>query len=137
MNYELDSYLEVLKDFPDFNTRLKTKKATAFCVKSDIFQRKMWFIYQGEEGGTPVCLKIDQVQKVIEQNKNGITPKDLKGYEEEVIVEESPDYGNVVGQDSLHRFDKKLKQGKGNKRHKKKRRKGGNRKNKKRSHQNN
>lgn len=136
LNYELDSYLEALKDFPDFNTRLKTKKATAFCIKSDIFQRKMWFIYQGEEGGTPVCLKTDQVQKVIDQNKNGIIPKDLKGYEEVEVVEESPDYGNVVGQDSLHRFDKKLKQGKGKKRHKNKRRKGGKRRNKKPSHEN-
>lgn len=120
LNYELDSYLEALKDFPDFNTRLKTKKANAFCVKSDIFERKMWFIYQGEEGGTPVCLKTDQVIALLEQNKKGIIPPDLKKFEEVVVVEETPDYDNVVGQDSLHRFDKQMKQGGKNKKRRKK-----------------
>lgn len=120
LNYELDSYLEALKDFPDFNTRLKTKKANAFCVKSDIFERKMWFIYQGEEGGTPVCLKTDQVIALLEQNKKGIIPPDLKKFEEVVVVEETPDYDNVVGQDSLHRFDKQMKQGVKNKKKRKK-----------------
>lgn len=120
LNYELDSYLEALKDFPDFNTRLKTKKANAICIKTDIFQRKMWFIYQGEAGGDPVCLNVDQVKVVLEQNKNGVIPHDLKMYEEVVEVEESPDYDNVVGQDSLNRFDNKFKQGKGKKRRKKK-----------------
>lgn len=120
LNYELDSYLEALKDFPDFNTRLKTKKANAFCVKSDIFERKMWFIYQGEEGGTPVCLKTDQVMDLLEQNKKGIIPPDLKKFEEVVVVEDTPDYDNVVGQDSLHRFDKKMKQGSKNKKKRKK-----------------
>lgn len=125
LNYELDMYLEALKDFPDFNTRLKTKKANCICVKSDIFQGKMWFIYQGEDGGTPVCMKIDQVKAVIEKNKKGIFPPDLKQFEEEVVVEKTPDYDNVVGQDSLHRFDKQMKRGKGKKRRNKKGRKGG------------
>jgi len=116
LNYELDSYLEALQDFPDFNTRLKTKKANAFCVKTDIFQRKMWFIYQGESGGTPVCLNVEQVKDVLEQNKNGVIPQDLKMFEEVVEVEALPDYDNVVGQDSLHRFDKNVKRSKGKKR---------------------
>ncbi len=119
LNYELDSYLEALKDFPDFNTRLKTKKANAFCVKTDIFQRKMWFIYQGEDGGTPICLDVEKVKSVLEQNKKGIIPQDLRQFEEVIVEEKTPDYNNVVGQDSLHRFDKTLKKGKGKKRRKK------------------
>lgn len=121
LNYELDSYLDALKDFPDFNTRLKTKKANAFCIKSDIFQGKMWFVYQGEEGGTPVCMKTDQVKAVLEQNKQGVYPQDLRAFEEVEVIEKLPDYDNVDGQDSLHRFDKVLKkgQGKGKKRRKK------------------
>ncbi len=118
LNYELDSYLEALKGFPDFNTRIKTKKATAFCIKSDIFEKKMWFIYQGEEGGTPVCLRVEQVNELVEQNKQGIFPQDLRQYEEIVVVESTPDYDNVVGQDSLHRFDNKLGGNKNKKRKK-------------------
>lgn len=122
LNYELDSYLDALKDFPDFKTRLKTKKANAFCIKSDIFQGKMWFVYQGEESGNPVCLKVDQVNEVIEQNQKGVLPRDLRDYEEIEVVEKLPDYDNVDGQDSLHRFDKVLKKGKG--KGKKRRKKG-------------
>ena len=106
LNYELDSYLDALKDFPDGNTRLKTKKANAFCIKTDIFQRKMWFLYENEPGANPVCLMVEEVKKVIDQNKKGVIPHDLKQFEYVEEVEVLPDYENVVGQDSLSRFDK-------------------------------
>jgi hypothetical protein len=51
-------------------------------------------------------------------NQKGKKPADLKDFEEAVIRKE-PDYDNVVGQDSLNRFDssfknKKRKKKKGN-----------------------
>lgn len=119
LNYELDSYLDALKGIPDASTRLKTKKANAFCIKTDIFQRKMWFLYEGEPGGTPVCLEVEQVKEVLEQNKKGVLPHDLKQFEVVVEQEYQPDYDNVVGQDSLNRFDQQLRTKK--KRKKKKR----------------
>jgi len=119
LNYELDSYLEAVKDFPDFNTRLKTKKANAFCIKTDIFLRKMWFVYEGESSDSPICLNVDQVKEIQEKNRQGILPENLKMFEEIVIIEKVHDYENVVGQDSLNRFDVK-KSGNRNKKKRKK-----------------
>jgi cell fate regulator YaaT (PSP1 superfamily) len=121
LNYELDSYLEAVKDFPDSNTRLKTKKASAYCIKTDIFLRKMWFVYDGEGMNSPIILKVDQVKEIIEKNKQGVFPESLKQFEEVIIVEKDFDYENVVGQDSVNRFDVKKSRNK-----KKKRKKPGN-----------
>jgi cell fate regulator YaaT (PSP1 superfamily) len=120
LNYELDSYLEAIKDFPDFNTRLKTKKANAFCIKTDIFLRKMWFVYEGESSDSPVVLNVEKVQEILEKNKQGIIPESLKQFEQVIVIEKTFDYENVVGQDSVNRFD--VKKG-GRSKNKKKRKK--------------
>ena len=46
LNYELDSYMDAIKDFPDHKIKLKTKKGTAFHQKSDIFKGMMWYAYE-------------------------------------------------------------------------------------------
>lgn len=107
LNYELDSYMDAIKDFPNTdNLKLKTAKGIAFHQKTDIFRRIMWFTYQGEhENFIPVS--VDDVKAVIELNKNGETPEQLAVIKtEEVVKEILPDYENVVGQDSITRFDK-------------------------------
>ncbi len=48
LNYELDSYLEALKNFPRTDTKLFTKKGTAVCQKIDIFKGVLWYAYEGE-----------------------------------------------------------------------------------------
>jgi cell fate regulator YaaT (PSP1 superfamily) len=45
LNYELDTYMDALKDFPDFETKLETEKGVAYCQKQDIFKGLMWFAY--------------------------------------------------------------------------------------------
>ncbi|WOC51978.1 hypothetical protein BPO_1331 [Bergeyella porcorum] len=45
LNFELDSYLDTLADFPSSNTTLDTEKGKAFCIKIDVFKKKMWFAY--------------------------------------------------------------------------------------------
>ena len=44
LNFELDSYIEGLKEFPDTQTVLKTKKGNCTLVKMDIFQRKLVYL---------------------------------------------------------------------------------------------
>lgn len=117
LNYELDSYLDALKGFPDKNKKLKTKKGLAFHQKSDIFQRRMWYIYP-EEPSKFYCLTTDRVNEILELNKNGKKPEDLSTYQLDLgPVEEETTYENVVGQDSLTRFDKS-KKSKGKRRNK-------------------
>lgn len=104
LNYELDMYMEALKSFPRSDTRLHTEKGTAYHIKTDVFKRQMWFAYEDSFGGGLIPLSPERVSEIISQNKAGKKPADLKDFVEVVEVKE-PDYTNVVGQDSLNRFD--------------------------------
>jgi len=118
LNYELDTYVDALKDFPDTNLKLKTKKGNAFYRKMDIFKNVMWYSYQ-DEPLTFIELKLDRVNEIVEMNKKDEKPKDLIDFVEFKEVVKEPEYENVVGQDSLTRFDKpKHKKGKGKQRKK-------------------
>ncbi|MFN4121661.1 MAG: stage 0 sporulation family protein [Flavobacteriales bacterium] len=108
LNYELDSYLDALKDFPDTNIPLETEKGKAYHQKTDIFKRQIWYTYAHEPSNL-IALDVTRVKFIQELNKKGEKPADLKAFEEKVAVEKTPDYENVVGQDSLTRFDQKKK----------------------------
>ena len=122
LNYELDSYLEALKKFPSSDVKLQTEKGTAFHVKTDVFKEEMWYMISEKDSELPgqfVPLSPDRVKEIIKLNKDGKKPADLKDFMME-IEEEEPDYTNVVGQDSLNRFEHVFKRKK-----KKKKKKGG------------
>ncbi len=105
LNYELDMYVEAVKSFPKADTKLYTAKGMAYHIKTDVFKKQMWFAYErGVEGGGLVALHPDRVREIIALNKADKKPADLKEFMEVVAVKE-PDYSNVVGQDSLNRFD--------------------------------
>ncbi|WP_353137694.1 regulatory iron-sulfur-containing complex subunit RicT [Pseudopedobacter sp.] len=121
LNYELDSYMDALKHIPDNADLLKTSKGDAKLQKTDIFKKVMWFSYFGEDN-TWIPLQIDRVREILALNKQGQMPEELKdfeSFEEEIVIEKSFDYENVVGQDSLTRLDEKA-------RRKKKKNKSGN-----------
>lgn len=108
LNYELDSYLDALKEFPDMeNKRLVTKKGEAFLQKTDIFKRMMWFSYR-HETSVFIPMKVDKVKEVLELNAKNEQPDDLvSAHVKEAkikVIEHS--FENVVGQDSLTRFDR-------------------------------
>jgi len=103
LNFELDMYLDAFKAFPKGDLKLRTEKGNAVHIKTDVFKKEMWYAYDGDGGGL-VSLKPDRVREIIRMNKDGKKPHDLKDFMEEVVVE-APDYSNVVGQDSLNRFE--------------------------------
>jgi len=109
LNYELDTYLDALKDIPDRVENLQTEIGTARHQKTDIFKKLMWFSYPNQEDWIP--LKVDRVKEIMAMNKKGQKPSNLKDEAVElattVIVEKVHDYENVVGQDSLTRLDDK------------------------------
>ncbi|MFZ6053491.1 PSP1 domain-containing protein [Halocola ammonii] len=115
LNYELDQYLDAIKEFPPPSTKLFTHKGTAVHFKTDIFKRIMYFIYEEQMGGAPVALSIDALNEIMEMNKAGKKPDDLSGFIEREEVEEV-DYLNAVGEDSLTRFDRTSKGGRKKKR---------------------
>ena len=109
LNFELDQYADALKMFPDTRKAIKTKDGDAVHIKTDVFRRMMWYLVQNAKGpNTIVPLEIDRVFELLELNKNGTIPKDLKSFAVVEAVEVEPAYENVVGQDDLTRFDQKF-----------------------------
>jgi cell fate regulator YaaT (PSP1 superfamily) len=105
LNYELDAYIDALKDFPETNVRLETNKGGALHQKTDIFRRILYYAY-ADDPGNFIAVPVARVKEIIELNKSGQKPDALLSEKEIVRVEKTPDYENVVGQDSLTRFDK-------------------------------
>lgn len=104
LNYELDSYLDALKDFPKTEVKLYTEKGTAVCQKTDIFKGFMWYAYEGEWMNWHK-LTTDQANEIIALNKKKQKVASLEEYASELIEDVKADFENVVGQDSLTRFD--------------------------------
>lgn len=107
LNYELDQYVEAIREFPSINTRLRLPKGEAVHFKTDIFKQVMFFVYEGQYGEAPFPLHINAVRDIVEQNKKGVVIEDLDDFLEEEEVEVGTDFAQVVGQDSLTRFDKR------------------------------
>jgi hypothetical protein len=108
LNYELDTYLDALKDFPEFETKLHTEKGDAICQKQDIFKGLMWFAYTDNFANWHV-LKIEQVREIIAQNKEKKRVSSLEDFALEITQEEVKDFNNAMGQESLTRFDQPKK----------------------------
>ena len=104
LNFELDTYLDALDNFPKPETVLKTEKGDAEFVKMDIFKKLLWYTYK-ENRSKWYKLNLDQVLEIIELNKNKELGIPLEEYESEIQEIVKVDFENVVGQDSLTRFD--------------------------------
>ena len=104
LNYELDAYLDALKAFPKNDTKLYTQKGTAVCQKTDIFKGLLWYAYEGEWMNWYV-ITTEQANDIIKKNKRKEKVASLEEYAAEQIQDTKTDFENVVGQDSLTRFD--------------------------------
>ncbi len=110
LNFELDTYLDALKDFPKTETKLHTQRGLATCQKIDIFKRLMWYTYD-ESPMTWYKLSVDSVKEIIELNKEGQQIEELEEY---AIINDlsskrsSSSMGlemKPVEEDSITRFD--------------------------------
>ena len=128
LNYELDAYLDALRDFPKTETKLYTEKGTAICQKTDIFKGHLWYAYEGEWMNWHKLTTV-QANEIINKNNNKEKVPNLEDYASELIEDTKIEFENVVGQDSLTRFD-------GPKRKKKRRNNRGNRKQNQKPHKN-
>jgi cell fate regulator YaaT (PSP1 superfamily) len=110
LNYELDSYMDALKDFPRTDTWLQTEKGTAIFQKMDIFKGLVWYAYKDN----PMQwhqLEVKRANEIIELNKDKKKVQSLEDFALEIEPENKDEkvFANVVGQDSLTRFDKAKK----------------------------
>jgi len=121
LNYELETYMEALKDIPEIEEPLLTEKGPASLQKTDIFRRIMWFGYENENTWFPV--DVTRVVEILALNKAGKKPATLL-VDEDIAKEEK---FKAISRD-LERLDKKFsdknKKGKGKGKGKNKNRKG-------------
>lgn len=113
LNYELDTYLDALQNFPDNADNFETAKGTAVLIKKDIFKNLMWYMILG--GSKHYPLTIQRVKEIKKLNAQGIKPEELEpvdvttGKPKEI----EPIFVDVVGQislKSLERNDKRRKE---------------------------
>ncbi|RNI25818.1 PSP1 domain-containing protein [Rufibacter latericius] len=120
LNYELETYMDALKDIPNVNRPLQTKAGDAFLQKTDIFRRIMWFGYRGDSNWFPVT--VERVHEVLKMNAAGEMPENLA----EEVKKQLPEVVDFVEslEGNLDRLDEQYKAKK--KRNKKKNKNGGN-----------
>ena len=81
LNYELDTYMDALKHFPKGVDNLKTKHGSARLIKTDIFKKLMYYIYETKEKarGVIISLHIDRVKEIQELSAKGEFVETLQG----------------------------------------------------------
>lgn len=106
LNYELDTYLDALQQFPDQCDVLQVAKGNAFLAKKDIFKNLMWYTLPDSNKQYP--LSIERVQKIKALNQQGIRPDELEPVEviSNKATETEPEFVELVGQISLRSLDK-------------------------------
>ncbi|MDC1029903.1 regulatory iron-sulfur-containing complex subunit RicT [Flavobacteriaceae bacterium] len=106
LNFELDAYRKALKTFPKLDVKLHTEKGIAICQKTDIFKGHMWYAYKGD-WMTWHLLTNEQAAEIVRKNKAKEKVASLEQYALDIPVKtEEKVFENVVGQDSLNRFDR-------------------------------
>ena len=82
LNYELETYMEALKEIPEVEVPLLTEQGEARLQKTDIFRKIMWFGYKEDNNWFP--LNVDRVNEILEMNRAGKKPASLQINIEEV-----------------------------------------------------
>ena len=108
INFEVDGYVEATKKLPPRDVRLETKDNTYFHFKTDIFKREITYSTDKQIAANLVTLSAERVFEVIALNKNGVRPEKLL-LDDTQREKEISAYGDIIGQDSVSRFDKKKK----------------------------
>lgn len=110
LNYELDTYLDALSDFPRNPPRLRTAQGDAVHVKTDIF-RKILYYSLLDAPETLIPLSLDAVQEIYSKNDAGEQDIDIVNYKQDkaAAAVPEPSFSNVIEEDSLTRFDSKRK----------------------------
>lgn len=112
LNFELNMYMEALKDFPKNADFIHTKRGKARLIKTDIFKRMMW--YSLLETNSIHSLSVDRVNEIIEMNARGDAPETLISTQTNVAFIPKIGFEDGVGEielDSLAPIEKKRRRG--------------------------
>ncbi|MDL2208606.1 hypothetical protein LJB97_03195 [Parabacteroides sp. OttesenSCG-928-O15] len=102
INYEVDAYVEAQKQLPAREMVLETKDRNYFHFKSDIFNKEITYSTERAYASNLVTISADRAFDIIRMNKRGERPESL-----EEVVQQAPkrDAMDILGQESVTRFD--------------------------------
>ncbi|MBO7299907.1 MAG: hypothetical protein J6U53_00685 [Tidjanibacter sp.] len=109
LSYELDCYADARKEFPRLNGPLQALDADYFHIKSDILARTMSFSTAPNSMAGLVTLSVGRVKEIMRLNAEGKKPEKITSDTIVDVTSEEPTYINVIGEDSITRFDKSKK----------------------------
>src|SRR5580698_4481094 len=107
LNYELDTYLDALQNFPENAETLQVAKGTANLVKKDIFKNLMWYVLPDSNKQYP--LTIERVRKIRQMNMQNKIPEGLEPVDINATKDKEPEesgFVDLVGQISLKALEK-------------------------------
>ena len=118
LNYELDTYLEALEDFPSHAEKIKTQKGMAILIKTDVFKKIMYYVIEGDRGKV-YAMPVDKIIEIQDlANQGQLT--DFSSIQTELILQEAEeemfDFGDVTGAIELPEEQKRRKKKRNNKR---------------------
>ena len=108
LNFEVDTYVESAKYLPPRDARLETADNTYYHFKTDIFKKEITYSTDKSMAANLVTIDAERAFEVIAMNKAGEKPLTLER-EDAKKPEPKKDFVDLVGQDSLTRFDRSKK----------------------------
>ncbi len=108
LNFEVDAYAEATKRMPPREVRLETADATFYHFKSDVFNRTVTYSSDKNMAANLVTLSAERVFEIIALNKAGEKPLSLIP-ESEKAPKPKAEFGDILGDGDLTRFDRKKK----------------------------
>ncbi len=117
INYEVDAYVEAQKRLPSREIVLETQDSTYYHFKTDIFKREITYSTSKSVAANLVTISAQRAFDVINMNKKGMKPVTLEADTKQQSKREVQD---ILGQESVTRFDntiskkKKKKRSQGN-----------------------
>lgn len=122
MNYEVDAYVEAQRALPSREIVLETKDASYYHFKTDVFSGKITYSSDKFNGANLVTISKERVFEIIRMNKKGDKPLKLAVEKDEMQGKNEAYLGDILGDQSITRFDDhRENQGKRNRKTRKRR----------------
>lgn len=122
LNYEFDCYMDAQKSFPPRDIPLELTGKTLYYQKTEVHKGLYWYSSEPGTAMNLVAVPVERVREIQEMNRKGLKPELLN---DEVPNDKPSESADILGKESLTRFDtvNSARQGRSRKFHHRKKRK--------------
>jgi len=108
LNYEVTSYIDAQKEFPDKEIVLKTRQGDAYHQKTDIYRGIFWYSFDKNSNLSLIPLSVERIKEIIELNKAGEVPE-ITTTDNDEVISEYPSPDDSVAYETRNQSDKRTK----------------------------